>query len=86
MTGYRPQHPAWQSINDQVASKSNKEPSCYGHRNPRGILCRKCAWAETCKVPPNRILPPPPEEPRDRKRQRPPRLTAGQRPARKETS
>ena len=59
MKPYRPKHPPWQPIVDQVASRKNKQPDCYGHRNPRGILCRKCAWADTCPVTRGREYPPP---------------------------
>ena len=50
MKHYRPKFPAWQPIAEQVASRKNKQPSCYGHHYPRGILCGKCAWAEDCKT------------------------------------
>jgi len=59
MKAYRPRHPAWQPISNQVASRANKRPPCFGRRNPRAILCGRCAWADDCPIDPARLIPPP---------------------------
>lgn len=62
MNQYRPKFSDRLPMRKRVASKSNKKPYCYGHRNPRGIHCGKCVWSDDCKIDPARDEPPPPEK------------------------